>query len=140
MILLDTNVLSALMHREPPRAVIAWLDGQTPESLWISSVTLFEARYGIAVLAEGRRKDALRQALDALVGEDLQHRVAAFDSGAAKHAARLASNRKRAGRPVDLRDTFIAGVALSHGATLATRNTRHFEDLPAVIDPWTAAG
>ncbi|MGK7294218.1 MAG: type II toxin-antitoxin system VapC family toxin [Candidatus Wenzhouxiangella sp. M2_3B_020] len=136
MILLDTNVLSALMQREPPPAVIAWLDAQAPESLWISSVTLFEARYGIAVLADGRRKDALLQALESLVGEDLEHRVAAFDSGAAEHAVRLAADRKRAGRPVDLRDTFIAGIALAHGATLATRNTRHFEDLPAVVDPW----
>ena len=67
---------------------------------------------------------------------DLEHRVAAFDSGAAEHAARLAADRKRTGRPVDLRDTFIAGIALAHGATLATRNTRHFEDLPAVVDPW----
>jgi predicted nucleic acid-binding protein len=49
----------------------------------------------------------------------------------------LAAVRKTLGRPIDMRDTFIAGIALAHGATLATRNTRHFEDLPSlVVNPW----
>ena len=44
---------------------------------------------------------------------------------------------QRQGRPVDIRDSFIAGIALSHGATIATRNVRHFEDLTVpVVDPW----
>ena len=139
MILLDTNVLSELMQRRPEPAVIAWLDAQASDSIWITSVTLFEAQFGIAALADGRRKDALLDSLEALLSEDLQHRVAGFDSSAAQHAARLAAERKRLGRPVDMRDTFIAGIALAQGATLATRNTRHFEDLPSVVDPWTAA-
>ena len=136
MILLDTNVLSELMRRQPDSSVIAWLDAQPAEALWLSSVTLFEARFGIAALTDGHRKNALLESLEALVSEDLQHRVAAFDSSAANQAARLSAERKRLGRPVDIRDTFIAGIALAHGATLATRNTRHFDDLPSVVDPW----
>ena len=139
MILLDTNVLSELMQRQPEPTVIAWLDAQAADSLWLTSVTLFEAQFGIAALAAGRRKNSLLQSLESLVSEDLQHRIAAFDSSAAKHAARLAAERKRLGRPMDMRDTFIAGIVLAHGATLATRNTRHFEDLPFVVDPWAAA-
>ena len=139
MILLDTNVLSSLMQRRPEPAVIAWLDRQPSESIWITSVTLFEAQFGIAALADGRRKDALLHSFESLISEDLQHRVAGFDSSAAHQAARLAADRKRLGRPVAMRDTFIAGIALAHWATLATRNTRHFEGLPSVVDPWTAA-
>jgi len=141
MILLDTNVLSALMQRQPVPSVVAWLDVQAAESVFITSITLFEARYGLAVLAEGRRKRRLQEQLDALVSEDLDYRIAAFDSRAADRAANLAAERKRQGRPVDIRDTFIAGIALAHGATLATRNTRHFDDLAVpVIDPWTVKG
>ena len=139
MILLDTNVLSELMQRQPEPTVIAWLDAQAADSLWLTSVTLFEARFGIAALAAGRRRNSLLQSLESLVSEDLQYRIAAFDSSAAQHAARLAAERKRLGRPVDMRDTFIAGIVLAQGATLATRNTRHFEDLPFVLDPWAAA-
>lgn len=137
MIILDTNVLSALMQRRPEPSVVAWLDVQAAEAVFISSITLFEARYGLAVLAQGRRKARLQEQLDALVSEELGYRIVAFDSRAADRASELAAERKRLGRPVDIRDTFIAGIALAHGATLATRNTRHFDDLPVpVIDPF----
>lgn len=137
MILLDTNVLSALMQREPEPAVVAWLDAQGSESVWISSVTLFEARYGIALLPEGQRKTRLQHELDPLVQAEFGQRVLVFDAQAARQAALLAARRKAQGRNVDVRDTWIAGLAIAHGATLATRNTRHFDDLTIpVVNPW----
>lgn len=137
MILLDTNVLSALMQHEPDTKVVAWLDHQASESIWISSITLFEARYGLALLATGRRRKLLQERFDQLLKEDLDNRVLSFDVNAAAQAAQLAAERKARGRPVDMRDTFIAGIALARRATLATRNTRHFDDLPVpVVDPW----
>jgi hypothetical protein len=137
MILLDTNVLSALMQREPEPAVVDWLDAQGAESVWISSVTLFEARYGIALLPEGQRKTRLDHELDQLMQAEFGQRVLVFDAQAARQAALLAARRKAQGRNVDVRDTWIAGVALAHGATLATRNTRHFDDLTTpVVNPW----
>lgn len=137
MIVLDTNVLSALMQQQPDSRVIAWLDQQAAAAIWLSSITVFEARYGLDLLAPGGRKELLHQRFDALLREDFQNRVLVFDAAAASHAARLAAQRRAVGRPVDMRDTFIAGIVLAHRATLATRNTRHFQDLPVrVIDPW----
>lgn len=137
MILLDTNVLSAVMQREPDPAVIAWLDAQAPESVWTSSITLFEAAYGLELLPEGQRKMRLQRALEQLVQVEFSQRVLVFDTQAARHAALLAARRKAQGRNVDVRDTLIAGIAIAHGATLATRNTRHFDDLPTpVVNPW----
>jgi len=67
----------------------------------------------------------------------MQHRILLFDADAAKAAALLAAERKEAGRPIDMRDTFIAGIALANSATIATRNIRHFSDLSvAVVNPW----
>ena len=63
MILLDTNVLSALMQQAPDAQVVAWLDDQPADSIWLSSITLFEARYGLALLPDGQRKNALAQEL-----------------------------------------------------------------------------
>ena len=141
MILLDTNVLSALMQQQPDAKVVAWLDQQPAEFIWISSVTLFEARYGLALLPSGRRKTLLHERFDQLLQDDLRNRVLPFDADAAAQAAELAAERKARGRPVDMRDTFIAGVALARRAVLATRNTRHFDDLRVtVVDPWVEAG
>ena len=139
MIILDTNVLSALMREAPEAPVVAWLDRQPSESVWITSVTLFEARLGLALLPKARRRQGLEAAFARLLEEDLEDRVLAFDSAAATEAASLAAERQKAGRPVDLRDTQIAGIALARRATLATRNLRHFQDLRVpVVDPWQA--
>ena len=137
MIILDTNVLSALMQLRPDTAVINWLDAQPAEIIWVSSITLFEARYGLNLLPEGQRKTTLFEMFEEIVQTDLANRIVVFDVRAAGKAAELAALRKSRGRPVDMRDTFIAGIAMAHGATLATRNTKHFEDLSTpVVNPW----
>jgi toxin FitB len=139
MIILDTNVLSALMRTAPEARVVAWLDRQPAESVWITSITLFEAYLGLALLPSGRRRRTLEAAFARLLQEDLENRVLDFDSAAATEAASLAAARQKNGRPVDLRDTQIAGIALARHATLATRNVRHFRDLRIlIIDPWAA--
>lgn len=139
MIVLDTNVLSALMRAAPDASVVTWLDNQPAESIWITGITLFEARFGLALLPKGRRRQTLETAFDRLLEDDLENRVLDFDRAAAASSAALAAIRQRAGRPVDIRDTLIAGITQSRRATLATRNLRHFDDLTVpVINPWAA--
>jgi toxin FitB len=137
VIVLDTNVLSALMRKTPDPAVVAWLDRQPSDSVWLTSVTVFEATLGIALLPKGRRQSDLKLAFDRALTEKLSNRVLVFDETAATIAAHLAADRQRAGRPVDLRDTLIAGIAQAHRATIATGNTKHFQGLDVpVVDPW----
>jgi predicted nucleic acid-binding protein len=137
MIVLDTNVLSALMQAEPDTQVVAWLDRQPSESIWITAINLFEIRYGLAQSSPGKRREALQEAFSALLFDDLKERVLPFDTSAAEHAARLAGERRRIGRSVDMRDTQLAGICEARNAILATRNTRHFEDLSTPItNPW----
>jgi predicted nucleic acid-binding protein len=136
MIILDTNVLSALMRVEPEPKILSWLDRQPRTSIWTTSVTLLEIRFGLQILPAGRKRAALLQALELLIHK-IDRRVAAFDGDAANHAADLMANRQKHGRPVDLRDTMIAGIVLARHASLATRNTGHFADIAAtLIDPW----
>lgn len=139
MIILDTNVLSALMRTKPETPVVAWLDRQPAESIWITSITLFETYLGLALLPTGKRRRTLEAAFAQLLKEDLENRVLDFDSSAAAEAASLAAARQKAGQPVDIRDTQIAGIALARRATIATRNVRHFSGLSVPIaDPWSA--
>ena len=137
MTILDTSVLSAIMRTRPEAVVVEWLDRQPADSVWLSSITVFETWFGLALLPKGRRRRGLERAFESVLTEDLANRVLDFDSVAAATAAQLAANRQRAGRVVDLRDTLIAGIALARRATIATRNTRHFEGLDVpVINPW----
>jgi predicted nucleic acid-binding protein len=137
MIVLDTNVLSALMRTNPEIVVVAWLDRQPADSVWLTSITVFEARFGLALLPKGRRRSGLERAFERVLTDDLSNRILALDEMAAATAAQLAADRQRSGRPVDLRDTLIAGIAQSRRATIATRNARHFEGLDVpVVDPW----
>ena len=137
MIVLDTNVLSALMRQVPEPHVVAWLDQQPRTSVWTTSVTVFEVWFGLQILAAGRRRTLLTNAFEELLAT-MGHRVLTFDVAAARQAGDLMASRNRKGRPGDLRDTMIAGIALAQHATLATRNTAHFEDTSIpLVNPWT---
>jgi hypothetical protein len=139
MVILDTNVISALMYQRPPASVRQWLDRQAEPSVWTTSITVFEIRAGIEVLPQSRRRRSLEIEFERLVEDDIQGRVVPFDTSAANAAALLMAERRRAGRTGDLRDTMIAGIVIAGHATLATHNTRHFADLPIpVVDPWSA--
>jgi toxin FitB len=137
MIVLDTNVIAALTRPAPDRAVVDWLDAQPRVSLWTTSVTIFELRLGVAIMPLGRR-DIITAIADRIVADIIEGRVLPFDTLAAEASASLAAVRRRQGRSGEFRGTMIAGIAISRRATLATRNIRHFADLPTpVIDPWT---
>ena len=138
MIILDTNVLSAVMQQEPDKKVVAWLDQQPRTSIWTTSLTLLEVRFGLQIMARGKRRSLLMQAFENLL-DMMSQRVAPFDAAAARQAADLMASRKRRGRPAELRDTIIAGIVVAHHAALATRNLSHFEDLSVpVVNPWLA--
>jgi toxin FitB len=138
VIILDTNVLSALMRNVPDPQVITWLDRQPQTSIWSTSVTVFEIQLGLQTMSAGKKKVSLSEEFESLL-DQIDHRIATFDEEAARLAANLASFRQKKGRSGDLRDTMIAGIVLARHATLATRNVTHFTDIGAtVINPWTA--
>jgi hypothetical protein len=124
------------MRTNPEAVVVEWLDRQPADSVWLTSITVFEARFGLALLPKGRRT-GLEHAFNRVLTEDLSSRVLTLDEMAAVTAAQRAADRRRAGRIVDLRDMLISGIAQARRATIATRNTRRFEGLDVpVVDPW----
>src|ERR1700674_3437090 len=137
MIILDTNVLSALMRQTADKNVVAWLDKQPRTSIWTTSVTILEIQFGLQTLPAGKRRSRLIEAFETVLVDEMGRRVAPFDTVAAQHAGELMASRHKKGRPVEMRDTMIAGIVLACHATLATRNVSHFEDLSVpVVNPW----
>jgi predicted nucleic acid-binding protein len=137
MIILDTNVVSEIMLPQPDERVTRWLDWQPRTSIWTTSVTVFEIRFGLEAMPVGKRQTALMASFERWLSEVVQQRIASYDETAARFAAALAADRQRRGRPGELRDTMIAGIVLASHATLATRNVKHFEEIASsVVNPW----
>ena len=139
MILIDTNVLSELMRAKPAPEVLAWIDAQPTSQLYISSITVAEILYGIARMADGKRKQGLLDLATLMFDEDFAGRILSFDADAAIHYAGLAAESEAKGKVVDMADGQIAAIAALHDARVATRNVRHFDYLGVpVINPWEA--
>lgn len=141
MIVLDTDVVSELMRPSPAQVVEAWMAAHDAADLFFTAVGEAELRYGVAVMAEGRRRSTIESAVESLLREDFAGRILPFDSSAARAYAAIAANRRAAGRPLAHADGQIAAIARSRGMAVATRNTRDFQDTGVdLIDPWSAAG
>ena len=138
MIVLDTNVISEAMKPEPNPAVRTWLNDQSVETLYLSSVTLAELLFGIDVLPAGKRKDMLAKALAGLMGL-FRDRFLPFDIDAARHYAQLAVSARTGGRGFPTPDGYIAAIAASRSFIVASRDTTPSEAAGvAVVNPWEA--
>lgn len=140
MFVLDTNVVSELMRERPQPEVVAWLDRQLTDTLFVTAVTEAEIRTGIAILPEGERQRGLADAAERAFGVLFAERILPFDSDAAKSYALIAAVRRTAGHPISQADCQIAAIARSHQASVATRDVDGFEGCGVdVINPWASA-
>ena len=137
MIVLDTNVISELFRPIPDGKVLRWMEAQSADQLFSTAISEAEIFLGIEFMASGRRRTDLFSATEAYFRSDLAGKILSFDSTAARYYAEIASNRKRKGVPISTFDAQIAAIVRTHGAALATRNTKDFEmtGIP-LINPW----
>ena len=126
MILLDTNIISEPLRPKPDSAVIAWLDRQPVETLYLSSITVAELRFGIAILPEGGKKRLLLEKLEETVLPVFSDRILDFHIEAAIAYAEVRATAREAGFSVAAADGYIAAIARYHHMTVATRDTTPF--------------
>lgn len=137
MIILDTNVVSELMKAAPAGRVVAWIAAQPASALYTTSITEAEILHGLALLPAGKRRNALESAAEAMFRGDFAGRILPFGSDAAHAYARIAADRRRAGRPISHFDAQIAAIARCAGAVIATRNVTDYERCGVkIINPW----
>lgn len=137
MIVLDTNVISEMMRPAPALQVAAWFAAQNANALFTTALTQAEILYGLALLPEGQRREALIAAAKPIFQTDMAGRVLPFDAEAAVTYADIAAERRKAGKPISQIDAQIAAIARARGAALVTRNLSDFEGCGlTLIDPW----
>jgi predicted nucleic acid-binding protein len=139
MILLDTNVVSEPLSVCPEARVVAWINAQPLETLFLSAVTVAELRAGVAMLPAGQRRESLHQNLERRLLPLFAGRVLPFDLACTLAYAALKARTRAAGFAISSADGFIAAIAMANGFTVATRDVRPFEAADAaVINPWKA--
>ena len=137
VIILDTNIVSELLRPAPESRVEAWLAAQDGAQVYLTTISEAELRYGVAIMADGKRREALAEAVEGMLRDDFRERILPFDSPAAKAYATIAAAQRAAGRPISPFDCQIAAIARTRGATIATRNAEDFEGCGIeIIDPW----
>lgn len=138
MILLDSNVLSEFMRPNPSLEVVAWLDARPAQELFTCAVVRAEIELGLALMPEGRRREALLVAARTMFDEDFAGRCLPFDEAATTHYARIVAHRTRLCRPITIEDAQTAATALANRMVLATRNARDYDDIEGlrIVNPW----
>ena len=137
MTILDTNVLSELVKPAPDPNVVHWIGQKPVASLFTSTITQAEILYGVTLMPDGDRKTLLLKAVFRMFDELFAGRLLPFDAEAAMNYALIASDRRRAGRPISQFDAQIAAIARSREGRLATRNVSDFEGCGiVVVNPW----
>lgn len=136
MLVLDTPVLAALMQSDSDERIVRWLDAQAPASVWTTTLTVAELLAGLEQLDDATLKARAQAAFGAVLSDDLGGRVLSFDQTAAQVAALVSADERRAGRTLETRDAFVAGIVIARRATLATLDTTRFARLGVrTVDP-----
>lgn len=135
--LLDTNVVSEAMRKQPSAVVLGWVAAQAGESLFISVITVGELRRGALILAEGKKRKALLHWIETGIKTDFAGRILPVDTAVMERWAQLQAATGKTGRRLPVMDSLIAATALAHNLTLATRNIADFKAARvALVDPW----
>lgn len=136
MIVLDTNVISEPARLAPDPVVVAWLDRQVLETLFLTATSLAELLTAVELLPSGARKQRLEEISKRLQAA-FAGRILPFDEDAAIAYATLWGRARRSGRAISENDGQIAAIASIRGFSVATRDTAPFvaAGVP-VVDPW----
>ena len=139
MILIDTNVISELWKAAPNPDVLAWIDAQTVETLYLSAVTVAELRFGLATMPQGKRRTIYQERMEKEVLPTFTGRVLPFDLEASEAYADLMARARAGGDAISTADGYIAATARARGLIVATRDTSPFEAAGLiVVNPWKA--
>lgn len=141
MIVLDTNIISELWKIEPNPNVLAWVDAQAIETLYLSAITVAELRYGILTMPEGKRRTIYLDRLERDVLPAFTARILPFDLDASRIYANLMAQARTAGKAIGIADGYIAAIAKTRGFSIATRDVAPFQAVCLdTINPWEMLG
>jgi len=135
--LVDTNVVSEFPKPGLDPNVERWISDTPENQIWLSAITFTELRIGIDSMAGGRRRTLLLSWFENDLPARFEGRIISVGVGVADVCGSLMARSQKLGRALELADGLLAATAETHGMTLVTRNTKHFENLGIrLLNPW----
>jgi toxin FitB len=135
--LLDTNILSELRRSRPEKKVLDFVAAQPLETLYVSSVTFAEIRFGIELLGDVNLRAQLNDWLANKVRPMFEQRVLAITEDVMFKWRLLVEQGRKAGHTFSQPDLIIAATALHHGLTVVSRDTGDFQKASVpLLNPW----
>jgi len=133
--LLDTNIVSAPMSKEPNPEILKRLEAHGHECA-IAAPVWHELTYGCHRLPRGKRRAALETYLQDVVLASFP--VLAYDETAARWHGHERARLEGLGRPAPSVDGQIAAIARVNGLVLVTVNVKDFARFKEVaVENWS---
>lgn len=130
--LVDTNIWSETLKKVPNTLVVDWLRKNEP-SLYISTITVGELRFGIERLEDGKRKVAFQNWLSTLT-DRMKGRVVSYNASVATVWGQMQAKCERNGIRLTSMDSLLAATAIRHSLVIATRNEKDFKHSGAKVE------
>lgn len=131
--ILDTNIISELIAKQPNQRVIDWLKGVDTNNLFLSVITIGEIKKGIEKLPESLRKKNIQDWFenDLLIG--FEGRILSLDLSVILLWGELIGELEKKGRKLSPLDSLIAATTKHHNYILVTRNEKDFDGIEIVV-------
>ena len=138
--LLDTNVISELISKQPNKKVVEWIDRLDPNTIYLSVITIGELRKGIEKLPPSKRRDTVKEWLEGDLLLRFQGRILKITTEVMLIWGELTGRLENEGRRITAIDSLIAAIALQGNYRLVTRNEHDFQHTGVtIINPWKEA-
>ncbi|GIO11218.1 ribonuclease VapC [Cohnella xylanilytica] len=135
--LLDTNVISELVKKEPNPSVLNWIDERDEAALFLSVITFGELQKGICKLSDKSRTERLQAWVDRDLTNRFEGRILPLDLDIFFTWGKIQGESEKSGTPLPVMDSLIAATAIAHNLTVVTRNVKDIERCQAsVYNPW----
>jgi toxin FitB len=131
--ILDTNVISEAINKQPNLQVMNWLKAMDAQELYLSVVTVGEIKKGVEKLPESHRKETIKDWFEKELLIKFNGRILALDLPVILVWGELVGSLEQKGRKLPALDSLIAATAKYYDYTLVTRNEKDFAGIDITI-------
>lgn len=135
--LLDTNVISELVKKDPNPGVVHWIDEHDEHTLFLSVITFGKLQKGISKLRDSNRAERLQRWVDQDLTKRFEGRIIPIDLDVVSTWGRIQGAAEKRCVKLSVMDSLIAATAMTHNLNVVTRNVHDLERCQvSVHNPW----